>query len=155
MLGVDGNANRETSGRGGSILITSAPRSSKVRAQRGPACTRENSTTRMPPTGPLISAPRELGEAGAIFSQRGQPDLQILRGPDRLLDLGRRLVCREYPLTDGDVHKPLRRSVRNRRPVRQFLGNGECRILQRVVCNHEIDETPALERRSVVAPPEH
>src|SRR6267143_1277918 len=114
MPGVEGNAKRETSGLGGSILITSAPRSSRVRAQRGPASTREKSTTRMPPRGPLMSASREFGETGAIFPERGQPNLQVIRCPDRLLDLG-----------------------------------------HRVVCNHEIDETPALERRGVIAPPEH
>src|SRR5467141_161360 len=155
MPGVEGNAKRETSGLGGSILITSAPRSSRVRAQRGPASTREKSTTRMPPRGPLMSASREFGETEAIFPERGQPNLQVIRCPDRLLDLGHRLVCCEYPLIDGDVYKPLRRSVRNRRSVRQFLGDCKRGILQRVVCNHEIDETPALERRGVIAPPEH
>src|SRR5271167_5158959 len=105
MPGVEGTAKRETSGLGGSILITSAPRSSRVRAQSGPARTREKSTTRIPLRGPLISAPREFGETRAILAERGQSDLQIFRGPDRLLNLGHRLVRREYPLIDGDVHK--------------------------------------------------
>src|SRR5271165_1350046 len=144
MPGVDGNAKRETSGRGGSILMTSAPRSSNVRAQSGPASTREKSTTRMPLRGPLISAPGEFGETGAIVAERGQPDLQILRGPDRLLDLGHRLVPREHPLIDRNVDQALRRRMRNRRPVRQFRGDCEGRILQRVVRNHEVDETPPL-----------
>src|ERR1700746_3198553 len=101
MPGVEGNAKRDTSGRGGSILMTSAPRSSKVRAQSGPASTREKSTTRMPGSGPLTSAPREFGEARAILSERGQTDLQILGGPDRLLDLGHLFVGREHPLIHG------------------------------------------------------
>src|ERR1700736_836616 len=105
MPGVEGIAKRETSGRGGSILITSAPRSSRVRAQRGPASTREKSTTRMPLRGPLMSPPRECGETRAILAERGQPDLQILRGPDWLLNLRHRLVGGENPLTDGDMHK--------------------------------------------------
>src|SRR6266404_370879 len=107
MPGVEGNAKRETSGRGGSILMTSAPRSSRVRAQRGPASTREKSTTRVPVRGPLMSAPREFGETRAVLAERGQPDLQILRGPDRLLDLGHRLVRGDNPFIDGDMHEPL------------------------------------------------
>src|SRR3984893_17490343 len=105
MPGVEGNAKREISGRGGSILITSAPRSSRVRAQRGPASTREKSTTRMPLRGPLMSAPREFGETRTKLAERSQPDLQILRGPDRLLDVGHRLVRRENTLIDGGVYE--------------------------------------------------
>src|SRR5215472_2717419 len=130
MPGVDGNAKRDTSGRGGSILITSAPRSSKVRAQSGPARTREKSTTRMPESGPLMSAPHEFGEAGAVLAERGQTDLEILRGPDRLLDLSHRLVGREHALIDGDVHEPLGRRMHNRRPVRQFLSDRHRRLLE-------------------------
>src|ERR1700748_3485266 len=121
MPGVDGNANRETSGPGGSILMTSAPTSSNVRAQSGPASTREKSTTRMPERGPLTSAPREFGEAGTVFAERGQTELEVFGGPDRLLYLGHRLVGCEHPLIDGDVHKALRRRMSDRRPVGQFL----------------------------------
>src|ERR1700738_4593565 len=92
MPGVEGNAKRETSGRGGSILITSAPRSSRVRAQRGPASTREKSTTRMPLRGPLMSAPCELGKTRAVLAERVESDFQIIGSPDRLLDVGHRLV---------------------------------------------------------------
>src|SRR5580704_15284317 len=120
MPGVEGNAKRDTPGRGGSILMTSAPRSSNVRAQSGPASTREKSTTRMPERGPLTSAPREFGEAGAVFAERGQTELEVFGSPDRLLDLGHRLVGCEHPLIDGDVHEALRRRMSDRRPVRQF-----------------------------------
>src|SRR5271157_6615176 len=144
MPSVEGNAKRETSGRGGSILITSAPRSSRVRAQSGPARTREKSTTRIPLRGPLTSAPREFGETRAILAERGQPDLQIFGRPDRLLDLGHRLVGSENPLIDGDVDETLCRRMGNRRSVRQFLGDRERRLLQRVVCDHQVDETPPL-----------
>src|SRR5215472_6679070 len=98
MPGVDGNAKRDTSGRGGSILVTSAPRSSNVRAQSGPASTREKSTTRMPESGPLMSAPGEFGKARAVLAERGQTDLEVFGGPDRLLDVGHRLVGGEHPL---------------------------------------------------------
>src|SRR5690242_12071249 len=127
MPGVDGNAKRETSGPGGSILMISAPRSSNVRAQSGPASTREKSTTRMPERGPLMSAPREFGEGGTVFAERGETDLEVFGGPDRLLDLGHRLVGCENPLVDSDVHKALGRRMRDRRPVRQFLGDRHCR----------------------------
>src|SRR6202007_1156077 len=127
MPGVEGNAKRETSGRGGSILITSAPRSSRVRAQSGPASTREKSTTRMPPRGPLISAPREFRETRAILAERSQADFLIFRGPDRLLKLGHRLVRGEYPLIDGNVHKTLRCGVGDCRPVPPFLRRRERR----------------------------
>src|ERR1700741_1104611 len=123
MPGVDGNAKRDTSGRGVSILMTSAPRSSNVRAQSGPASTREKSTTRMPERGPLTSAPCEFGEAGTVFAERCKPDLEVFGGPDRLLDLGHRLVGCEHSLVDGDVHKTLGRRMRDGRPVRQFLGD--------------------------------
>src|SRR5690349_9850861 len=103
MPGVDGNAKRETSGPGGSILMTSAPRSRRVRAQSGPASTREKSTTRMPERGPLMSASREFGEAGAVLAERFETDLQVFGGPDRLLELGHRFVGREHSLIDGDV----------------------------------------------------
>src|SRR5215468_1246142 len=100
MPGVDGNAKRDTSGRGGSILITSAPRSSKVRAQSRPARTREKSTTRIPESGPLMSAPHEFGEAGAVLAERSQTDLEVFGSPDRLLDLGHRFVrCEHTSLT--------------------------------------------------------
>src|SRR3546814_7301713 len=48
---ADGMAKRVTSGRGGSTFTTLAPRSSNVRAQSGPASTREKSTTLMPVRG--------------------------------------------------------------------------------------------------------
>src|SRR5262252_256243 len=143
MPGVDGNAKRETSGLGGSILMTSAPRSSRVRAQSGPASTREKSTTRMPESGPLISAPGEFGEAGTVVAERGQPDLEVLGGPDWLLDFGHRFVGREHPLIDRDVHKALGCRMRDGRPVRQFLGDRHRRLLERVVGDDEVDEAPA------------
>src|ERR1700747_2726702 len=111
MPGVDGNAKRDPSGRGGSILMTSAPRSSNVRAQSGPASTREKSTTRMPESGPLMSAPREFGETRAVLAERGQTDFQIFGGPDRFLDLGHCLVGGEHPLIDGNVHEALGRRM--------------------------------------------
>src|SRR6516162_85169 len=155
MPGVDGNANRETSGLGGSILITSAPRSSNVRAQSGPASTREKSTTRMPESGPLTSAPREFGEAGAVVAERGETDFEVFGGPDRFLDLGHCFVGREHPLIDGEVHETLRCRMRHRRPMRKFLGDGKHRILQHVVCDYQVNKPPALERCGIIAPPEH
>src|SRR6516164_4676686 len=137
MPGVDGNAKRDTSGRGGSILMTSAPRSSNVRAQSGPASTREKSTTRMSESGPLMSAPPEFGEAGPILAERGQTDLEVFRGPDWFLDLGHRFVGREHPLIDGDVHKALGRRMSDGWPVRQFLGDLHRRLLERIVGDDE------------------
>src|SRR4029077_59455 len=151
----DGNARREMSGRGGSILMTSAPRSRSVRAQSGPASTREKSTTRMPESGPLMSAPREFGETRAVLAERGQTYLQILRVPDGLLDLGHCFVGGEHPLIDGDVHKALGRRMRDGRPVRQFLGDRHRRLLERIVGDDEVDEAPTLQCRRIVAAPEH
>ena len=54
MPGFPGKREARDIGRGGSILITSAPRSSNVRAQSGPARTQEKSTTRKPARGPLM-----------------------------------------------------------------------------------------------------
>src|SRR5215472_1770396 len=153
MPGAEGNAKRETSGRGGSILMTSAPRSSNVRAQSGPASTREKSTTRMPESGPLMSAPGEFGKARASLAGRGQTDLEVFGGPDRLLDVGHRFVGGEHPFIDGDAHKALGRRMRDRRPVRQFLGDRHRRLLERVVADDEVNEAPALKCRRIVASP--
>src|SRR6266567_4203813 len=98
MPSFDGKAKRETSGLGGSILITSAPRSSSVRAQSGPASTREKSTMRMPFRGPAMSAPLKLGESRPVLLERSQADLEILRHPDRLLYFGHGLIGRHDAL---------------------------------------------------------
>src|SRR5712672_992142 len=119
MPGVDGNAKRDTSGRGGSILITSAPRSSKVRAQSGPASTREKSTTRMPSRGPAMSAPLKFGEARPVLLERRQADLEILGCPDRLLNLRHRLVGGDDALVGCQIGQLLGRGMRNRGAARQ------------------------------------
>src|SRR5215468_6724101 len=155
MAVVEGNAKRDMSGRGGSILMTSAPRSSNVRAQSGPASTREKSTTRIPESGPLMSAPREFGETRAVLAERGQPDLEVFGGPDWLLDLGHRFVGREHSLIDGDVNEALGCRMREGRPVSQFLRDRYRRLLERVVGDDEVDEAPPLQCRRVVAAPEH
>src|SRR3954447_21882834 len=103
MPSADGNAKRETSGVGGSILITSAPRSCRVRAHRGPASTREKSTTRIPLRGPLMSAPHEFGEARTALAERGEPEFQVLRRPDRRLHPCHRLIGGIDAFVDGDV----------------------------------------------------
>src|SRR6266478_7359437 len=102
MPSVDGNAKRETSGLGGSTLMTSAPRSCNVRAHSGPASTREKSTTRSPLRGPDMSSPREFGKARPVLAERGETGLEIFRGPDRRLHLRHRLVSGSDALVDGD-----------------------------------------------------
>src|SRR5882757_9451985 len=101
MPSVDGNAKRETSGLGGSILITSAPRSCSVRAHNGPASTREKSTTRIPLRGPLMSAPRELGETGPVLAERCKAGLQVFGRPDRRLHSCHCLIGRRHALVNG------------------------------------------------------
>src|SRR5262245_48268874 len=121
MPSFDGYEARDTSGRGGSILITSAPRSASVRAHSGPASTREKSTTLMPCKGPAMSAPLELGQAGAVGLERGEAGLQVLRGPDGLLHLGHGLVGGGNALVDRDRHELLGRRMRDRRSRCQLL----------------------------------
>src|SRR5689334_1664671 len=87
-----GNAARDTSGRGGSILITSAPRSASVRAHSGPASTREKSTTLSPSSGPAMSIPFENGGARAGGIEGLQSTLEILRRPHGLLQVEHRFV---------------------------------------------------------------
>src|SRR5437764_528400 len=116
MPSVDGNAKRETSGLGGSILITSAPRSCKVRAHKGPASTREKSTTRSPLKGPLISAPHEFCETRTALAERGQTELQVFRRPDRRLHARHRFVGGGNAVVGGDVDQFLGRCVSQRRP---------------------------------------
>src|SRR3954469_10926688 len=103
MPSVEGNAKRDTSGLGGSILTTSAPRSCKVRAHSGPASTREKSTTRIPFKGPAMSTPRELGETGPVLAERRKTSLEIFRRPDRRLYSCHCLVRSNHTLTDGDM----------------------------------------------------
>src|SRR5207302_5219957 len=109
MPSVDGNAKRETSGLGGSILMTSAPRSCKVRAHNGPASTREKSTTRSPLRGPDMSAAREFGEARSVLAERCQTGLEIFRGPDRRLHPRHRLVGGGDAFVDRDIGELLGR----------------------------------------------
>src|SRR5215469_4513642 len=108
MPSVDGNANRETSGLGGSILMTSAPRSCKVRAHSGPASTREKSTTRIPLKGPLISTPLEFCETRAVLAERGKTRLQVFRSPYWRLDICHCLIGCDYTLVDRNVHELFR-----------------------------------------------
>src|ERR1700754_428179 len=138
MPSVDGNAKRETSGLGGSTLITSAPRSCNVRAHSGPASTREKSTTRRPLRGPLMSTSPEFGKAGAVLTERRQSGLQIFRCPDRRLDSRHRLVGGGHAVVDGDVYKFLGRGMRQRRSLRKLLGDRQRRLLQLLFGHGEV-----------------
>src|ERR1700730_7608612 len=128
MPSVEGNAKRVTCGLGGATLMTSAPRSCNVRAHSGPASTREKSTTRSPLRGPLMSAPRELGEAGPVLAERRKAGLQIFRRPDRRLDPCHRFVSGGDAVVDGDMRKLLGRGMGQRRTLRKLLGDrqGRC-----------------------------
>src|ERR1700742_2878874 len=116
-----GNAARDTSGRGGSILITSAPRSASVRAHSGPASTREKSTTLSPSSGPAMSIPFENGGTRAGGVERLQSTLDILRRPDRLLQFEHRFVGGSDAFVDRDSYELLGRGMRDGRAGRQFL----------------------------------
>src|ERR1700744_3137280 len=107
MPSVEGKAKRDTSGLGGSTLITSAPRSCKVRAHNGPASTREKSTTRIPVRGPLMSTPHELGETRAILAECRKARLQVFRCPDRRLDPCHCLIGGGYAFIDRDMRELL------------------------------------------------
>src|ERR1700747_3174357 len=121
MPSLEGKAKRDTSGLGGSILITSAPRSCRVRAQRGPASTREKSTTRSPLRGPLILFPRKLGKARTVLAARGEAGLEVLRRPDRRLDFWHGHVGGIDAFVDGDVDELLGRGMRQRRSLRELF----------------------------------
>src|SRR6266481_5632549 len=75
MPSLNGKEKRDTSGRGGSILITSAPRSANVRPQSGPANTREKSTTLRPWRGPgiITSLQRQQDPARSPETTQGPP----------------------------------------------------------------------------------
>src|SRR5579864_38016 len=150
-----GYAARDTSGRGGSILITSAPRSASVRAHSGPASTREKSTTLSPSSGPAMSIPFESGGTWAGLIEGLQSALEILRRPDRLLQFEHRFVGGSDPLVDRDPHELLGRGMRDGRPGRQFLRNRQRDFVEFVVGYDEIDQAPAFERRRVVTAAEH
>src|SRR6266481_7731437 len=124
MPSVDGNAKRETSGLGGSILMTSAPRSSKVRAHNGPASTREKSTTRSPRSGPDMLAPREFGQTRPVLAERGQTGLEVFRRPDRRLHPRHRFVGGGDAFINGDRDQFFGRGMRQRRALRKFFRDG-------------------------------
>src|SRR5437764_978343 len=130
MPSVDGNAKRDTSGLGGSILMTSAPRSCSVLAHKGPARTREKSTTRIPLRGPLMSAPRELCETGTILAIGYKTGLEILRPPYRRLHSRHCFVGGRDALVDCDICEFLGGSVCDSRPLRKLLRDGHRRSLQ-------------------------
>src|SRR5690242_9096971 len=111
-----GNAARDTSGRGGSILITSAPRSASVRAHSGPASTREKSTTLSPSSGPAMSVSFKNGGTRAGLVEGLQSTFEILRRPDRLLQFEHCFVGSSYPLVDRDPHQPFGGGMRDSRP---------------------------------------
>src|SRR3954469_17623448 len=91
MPGDCGYAAREMSGRGGSILVTSAPRSRSVFVQCGPASTRVKSRTLRPCRGAFISVPLEDGGAGAGGGECGEATLLVGAGPHQVAHL--RLLC--------------------------------------------------------------
>src|SRR3984893_17185039 len=152
MPSVDGNAKRETSGLGGSTLMTSAPRSCNVRAHRGPASTREKSTTRIPLRGPPMSAPRELGKAGAVLAEGCKAGFQIFRRADLRLDPCHRFVGGGDAVVDGNMRKLLGRGMGQRRTLRKLLGDRQGRLLQLFFRHREVDQTPFLQCRRIVAP---
>src|SRR5215831_8750826 len=142
MPSFDGYDMRDTSGLGGSILVTSAPRSASVRAHNGPASTREKSTTLMPCSGPDMSAPLELGQAGAVGLDRREAGLQVLRGPDRLLHFGHGLVGGCDTLVDRNLHELLRGHMRDRRPRGQLLSDRHRGCIELLVGHDQVDEAP-------------
>src|SRR5690349_4444542 len=144
------NAARDTSGRGGSIFITSAPRSASVRAQSGPASTREKSTTLSPSSGPAMSVPFENGGTRASLVEGLQSTFEILRGPDRLLQFEHRLVGGSHTFVDRDANKLLRGGMRDGRTRREFLSNRQRHFIELVIGHNKIDQTPTFERRCVV-----
>src|SRR6201996_8184302 len=150
-----GNAARDTSGRGGSILITSAPRAASVRAHSGPASTREKSTTLISSSGPAMSIPFESGGAGAGGIEGLKSTLEILRRPDRLLHFEHRFVGGSDTLVDRDPYELLGRGMRDGRAGRQFLSNRQRDFIEFVVGHDEIDQAPAFERCRVVTAAEH
>src|SRR5580658_5722006 len=155
MPSFAGNANLATSGLGGSISITSAPSSRSVRAQSGPARTREKSTTRMPLKGPPMSAPLEFGETRSVLPERCEAGFKILRGPDRFLNLRYRQVGRQHALIGRQICQLLGCRVGDCGPESELLRDRQRRLLERFIGDDEVDQAPALERRGVVAPREH
>src|SRR3984893_15822326 len=155
MPSVDGNAKRETSGLGGSTLMTSAPRACNDRAPKGPASTREKTTTRIPLRGSLMSAPRELGKARPVLAERCKAGLQIFRRPDRRLHPCHRFVGGGDAVVDGDMRKLLGRGMGQRRTLRKLLGDRQRRFLELFFRHREVDQTPFLQCRRIVAPRQH
>src|SRR3546814_7264546 len=64
-------------------------------------------------------APLEPGEAGAVLAERGEPCLQIVRGPDGLLQFLHRIVGGEHALVRGDIGKLLGRGKIGRASCRE------------------------------------
>src|SRR3546814_2706330 len=72
-----------------------------------------------------------------VLAERGEPCLQIVRGPDGLLQFLHRIVGGEHALVRGDIGKLLGRGMRKGRAVRKFLGDGKRGLLERLVRSEE------------------
>src|ERR1700751_5121025 len=87
MSPICGMLTRPISPEGGSILVTSAPRSRRVLVQCGPASTRVKSITRSPCSGASISVPLEHGRARAGGGEGGEPAFLVVARPHLVVGL--------------------------------------------------------------------
>src|SRR5580700_9733473 len=113
MLLMWGTPARPASPAGGSILVTSAPRSLSILVQCGPASTRVKSITRKFCSGAFISVSLEDGRAGTGSQEGGQSPLLVFARPHLvvcvdLLGVGtadtvtRREICQRFDSAERD-----------------------------------------------------
>src|SRR5271168_1197695 len=113
MLLMWGTPARPASPAGGSILVTSAPRSRSILVQCGPASILVKSITRKPCSGAFISVSLEDGRARAGGKEGGQSPLLVIACPHLIVRLDlprvgtadtvtRREVCQRFDAAQRD-----------------------------------------------------
>src|SRR5271168_3597041 len=103
MLLMWGTPARPASPAGGSILVTSAPRSRSVLVQCGPARTRVKSITRRPCSGAFISVSLEDGRTGTGGQECGQSPLLVFARPHLVICVDLLRVGTADAVTRGEI----------------------------------------------------
>src|ERR1700740_1111776 len=115
-----GTPARPASPAGGSILVTSAPRSRRVLVQWGPASTRVKSITRSPCSGASISVPLEHGRAGAGGGEGGEPAFLVAAGPHLVVGLDLAGIRARDPVAGRKIGQRLDPAQRDGGPRRKL-----------------------------------
>src|SRR5258707_759420 len=155
MSPMCGRPLRPISPDGGSILMTSAPRSRSILVQWGPARTRVKSTTRRPWRGADISISLVDGRTRPGLQECLDPASPVLGRPDHLVDLNLPLVGGADACARRFVGQHLDAAEDPRRARRELSGPGQRDGAKFLFGDDQVDDAPALEGLRRVAAAEH